>query len=74
MEYLMFYRFTQAKYLIEISNDKTFKDIAYECGFKSSAHFSRFIKKRTGLSPTQYKNKLQKDSYISPTYYLDTGG
>jgi len=66
MEYLMYYRFTQAKYLIEISDDQTFKDIALACGFQSSSHFSRFIKERTGMTPSMFREAIQQKSYISP--------
>jgi AraC-like DNA-binding protein len=66
MEYLMYYRFTQAKYLIEISENNTFKEIASACGFQSSSHFSRFIKERTGMAPTVFREAIQKESYISP--------
>lgn len=66
MEYLMHYRFTQVKYLIEISRDKTFKEIASTCGFQSSAHFSRFIKEKTGMTPSVFKKTIQQKSYISP--------
>lgn len=66
MNYLMYYRFTQAKYLIEISDDLTFKAIAENCGFQSPSHFSRFIKEHTGMSPTEFKKNIQTKSYISP--------
>lgn len=66
VDYLMYYRFTQAKYLIEISSDKTFKEIAASCGFQSSAHFCRFIKKKTGMTPSIFKQMVQGQSYISP--------
>jgi len=70
MEYLMDYRFSQTKYLLEISSNKTLKDIAMECGFTSSSHFSHFIKRRTGYSPSAFKDKLQKSSYMSPQALL----
>lgn len=31
------------------------QEIAYELGFKDPAHFSRFFKKMTIYSPTQYR-------------------
>jgi AraC family transcriptional regulator len=30
-------------------------DIAYECGFSSSAHLSSALRRHTGMSPTQYR-------------------
>lgn len=35
--------------------DKTAKEIAYELGFESPAHFSRFFKMYTGVNVTQFK-------------------
>ena len=66
MQYLMYYRFTQAKYLIEVTDNKTFTEIASDCGFPSSAHFSRFIKEQTGMTPTRFKKDIQEKSFISP--------
>ena len=37
--------------------DKTGKEIAYELGFESPAHFSRFFKRYTGLSVSDFKIK-----------------
>lgn len=66
MEYLMYYRFTQAKYMIEIASDEKFKDIAVACGFQNSSHFCRFIKDNTGMTPTVFKKSIQARSNISP--------
>ncbi len=35
--------------------DKTAKEIAYELGFEDANHFSKFFKKQTGQSPTDFK-------------------
>lgn len=60
MEYVMDYRFIQAKALIDLSGQSTkLKDVASECGFESDSHFNRFFKKKTGMTPRQYQ-KLQK--------------
>lgn len=40
--------------------DKSGSEIAYELGFEELAHFSRFFKKHTGQSPTEFK-ALQKN-------------
>lgn len=32
--------------------------IAFDCGFNSKTTFNRYFKKATGLTPSQYKNKL----------------
>lgn len=44
----------EAKRLIRFS-DKQNQEIAYELGFNDPAHFSRFFKKMTDFSPTQYR-------------------
>jgi AraC-like DNA-binding protein len=35
------------------------KEIAYALNFGDPAHFSKFFKKQTGLSPSEYKNSLR---------------
>lgn len=44
----------------EMLNDTSMKiiDIAYALGFENASYFTRFFKKRTGLSPQEYKNKV----------------
>ncbi|MFS4492600.1 helix-turn-helix domain-containing protein [Maribacter sp. 2308TA10-17] len=44
----------EAKRLIRFT-DKQNQEIAYELGFNDPAHFSRFFKKMTSLSPTDYR-------------------
>ena len=46
----------EAKRLMTFS-DKQNQEIAYELGFNDPAHFSRFFKKMTDYSPTQYREK-----------------
>jgi len=42
--------------------DKTAKEIAYDLGFESPAHFSRFFKQQTGFNSSEFKErKLQND-------------
>lgn len=43
------------------SKKYTFLSLAYECGFNSKTTFNRFFKKVTGLSPSEYVNKLSLD-------------
>ncbi|SFB97499.1 AraC-type DNA-binding protein [Alkalibacterium subtropicum] len=59
MEYLMNYRLIQAKAYMGLAPlESTIKECALECGFESDAHFNRFFKKRTGMTPKQYKKKI----------------
>jgi len=46
----------EAKRLMKFT-DKQTQEIAYDLGFNDPAHFSKFFKKITHLSPTQYKEK-----------------
>lgn len=59
MEYLMNYRLIQAKAYMGLAPlESTIKECALECGFESDAHFNRFFKKRTGMTPKQYKKMI----------------
>lgn len=40
------------------STDKSIAEIAYDLKFEDQAHFSRFIKQRTGFSPAALRTKL----------------
>ncbi|AEI51631.1 helix-turn-helix domain-containing protein [Runella slithyformis] len=40
--------------------DKSAKEVAYELGFEDAAYFSHFLKKQTGISTTDFKNKRPK--------------
>ncbi|MEZ4796674.1 MAG: helix-turn-helix domain-containing protein [Flavobacteriaceae bacterium] len=62
-----FYNFVNTYRLEEFKRrikDDSFKDytiegIANDCGFKSKASFYRLFKKKTGLSPSEYKKSLK---------------
>lgn len=47
----------EAKRLMNFT-DKQNQEIAYELGFNDAAHFSRFFKKMTSYSPTQYREMM----------------
>ncbi len=56
MEYLMGCRLTQVKYLLEMEPGKALKDVAIESGFESVSHFSRYFKKKVGVTARAYRN------------------
>lgn len=39
------------------STDNTVQEIAYQFGFSSQAHFTKFFKKLKGVSPTEYRKR-----------------
>ena len=57
-EYVTHYRVTEACYLIG-NTDKTFLNIACECGFASLRSFNRNFAKIMGVPPGIYKTKLK---------------
>ncbi|WP_258164881.1 helix-turn-helix domain-containing protein [Thermophagus xiamenensis] len=38
--------------------NKSVSEVAYELGFEYPPYFSRFFKKREGMSPSQYREKF----------------
>lgn len=57
MEYVMGYRLTQAKYLLEIEPEKTIKSVAYGSGFESASHFSQDFRSRVGVTAKDYRHR-----------------
>jgi AraC family transcriptional regulator, melibiose operon regulatory protein len=55
MEYLMECRLTQVKYSLEMEPEKALKDIAYDCGFESVSHYSRFFREKVGVTAKEYR-------------------
>ena len=55
MEYVMGCRLTHAKYLLEMAPDKKIEKVAYESGFESASHFSRYFRQKTGLTAKDYR-------------------
>lgn len=41
------------------SNDKSIREISFAVGFEDEFYFSRLFKKKFGLSPLGYRNKLE---------------
>lgn len=46
---------------------KTAKEIAFQQGFSSLACFGKFVKQQTGLTPTEYRKKLQTGEAATPS-------
>jgi len=57
--YIIFLRLEKAKELLH-GTDKKLTDIAYDCGFYSSQHFSSTFSKWVGKSPLNYRKMLNK--------------
>lgn len=54
-DYLIQYRMTKARKLLESNRKYTVSEIAEMTGFHDTGYFSKVFKKTTGLSPNQYK-------------------
>ncbi|MBS4178988.1 AraC family transcriptional regulator [Lederbergia citrea] len=60
MDYVMACRLNQVKYELEMNPEKTLMEVAIESGFESPAHFSRFFKRKLGVTPSEYRRKKQR--------------
>lgn len=60
MEYIMGFRLTRVKYLLEAEAEKSIKEIALECGFESASHFSRYFRERVGVTAREYRSERLK--------------
>ena len=49
----------EIKYML-YQSDLTISEISYEMGYLDPSYFTRFFKKRTGSSPTQYRKMIEK--------------
>lgn len=58
MNYLMRYRLTASTDALLTEHSKSIKAIAFENGFESDAHFSRFFKKNFGQTPNRYRKSF----------------
>ena len=55
-DYIQQYRIERAKELL-LKDEKKIYEIAGQCGFASSQHFSRVFHQLTGMTPGEYKTK-----------------
>jgi AraC-like DNA-binding protein len=56
---LILNRINEAKRLL-CGTSPSIKEIAYLCGFSSLSYFSKLFKKRTGLSPREYRFRRKR--------------
>lgn len=57
-DYLYQTRINRAMLLFHRNKELSVTDVCYEVGFKNPAHFSRWFKKQTGMSPDRYRKTL----------------
>jgi len=55
-KWLLEKRLLNAKNILDNNPTKTIGEAAFECGFESTAHFSRSFKKQFGVNPSSIKN------------------
>ena len=63
------FRIEEAKRLLSDSSDgkRTVLEVLYEVGFNSKSAFNLAFKKHTGMTPTEFKNKMTRPSSPRPT-------
>lgn len=63
-EFVNFYRIEEAKKMLSDQNcmDKSVLNIMLDVGFNSKAAFNTFFKKFVGLTPSQYRKKMQTEA------------
>lgn len=60
--YIQNYRIEKAYNLLKNDQAKNISEIAYYCGFTDPKYFSRCFKKNKGYTPTDFREKLSKNS------------
>ena len=56
-EYLTLCRVEKAKIILSSSPEKTVLDVALDCGFESSQYFATVFRKKTGVTPSQFREQ-----------------
>ena len=59
MEYIQYYRIYMAKKLLKNTRE-SIMEISLEVGYDSSAYFSKIFKRRTGMTPLEYRASKDK--------------
>ncbi len=52
-------KLTEAKNLL-ITTDKTVSEIGFELGYNEKSYFSNVFKKKSGLTPTEFREEMRK--------------
>lgn len=66
MEYLMNQRLEHALRLL-LTSDLPVAQVAEACGFGDASYFGKFFRKKTGLTPTQYRHRRhQREEHTTP--------
>jgi AraC-like DNA-binding protein len=52
-------KLTEAKNLL-IHSDKTISEIGYDLGFNEKAYFSNVFKKKSGQTPSEFRDEMRK--------------
>jgi AraC-like DNA-binding protein len=58
-DFLNRYRIERARKLLAEDDNETIIGIAYECGFNSKVTFNQAFKKHTGITPKEYRQRIQ---------------
>lgn len=58
MELMHLYVISEAKNML-VAGEKSISEIGYHLGFENPPYFSRLFKKEVGMTPTEYKSRLQ---------------
>lgn len=59
-EHIHYHLLDKARTLL-LSSDKTVNEIAYELGFEYAQNFSKLFKRKTGITPTEFRNEIIKN-------------
>lgn len=59
-EYITARRVETAMRILRGGEDKTMLSVACECGFNNTANFNRAFKKVTGITPSEYRHRLEE--------------
>ncbi|OGV51524.1 MAG: hypothetical protein A2017_01775 [Lentisphaerae bacterium GWF2_44_16] len=62
--YLNSLRIAEAKQML-VKSSENIKEISYKCSFQNLESFYRFFKRRTGVSPGEYRRKFSTENYFS---------